>query len=89
MAPVLDRRSFLGGLAIGCSAAASPLMTPVVLASAPWDRLVLSSEGLSSLHIASLRKLRDWLSRYADDWTVLLWSRHPVAFTNINIQQRI
>lgn len=43
MAPVLlDRRSFLGGLAIGCSAAASPLMTPVVLASAPWEeRLVV------------------------------------------------
>ena len=42
MAMLLDRRSFLGGLALGCSAAASPLMTPVVFASAPWEqRLVV------------------------------------------------
>lgn len=39
----LNRRSFLnGGLALGCSAAASPLITPVALAAAPWDtRLVV------------------------------------------------
>jgi uncharacterized protein (DUF1501 family) len=36
-----DRRAFLAGL-VGCSAAASPLLTPVVLAQAPWDeRLVV------------------------------------------------
>lgn len=39
----MDRRQFLTrGLALGCSAAASPLLTPVVLAAAPWDtRLVV------------------------------------------------
>ena len=39
----LNRRAFLGkaGL-LGCSLAASPLMTPISLASAPWDhRLVV------------------------------------------------
>ncbi|EYD70527.1 DUF1501 domain-containing protein [Limimaricola hongkongensis] len=39
----IDRRGVLrGGLALGCSAAASPLMTPVAFARAPWDnRLVV------------------------------------------------
>lgn len=39
----LDRRKFLiGGAALGCSAAASPLVTPVAMAAAPWDaRLVV------------------------------------------------
>ncbi|PVA06725.1 DUF1501 domain-containing protein [Thalassorhabdomicrobium marinisediminis] len=39
----LDRRRFLiGGAALGCSAAASPFVTPVALAAAPWDtRLVV------------------------------------------------
>jgi uncharacterized protein (DUF1501 family) len=39
----MDRRRFLtSGLMIGCSAAASPFLTPVALASAPWDnRLVV------------------------------------------------
>ncbi len=38
----MDRRRFLTGLALGCSAAASPLMTPVTFAAAPWDnRLVV------------------------------------------------
>jgi len=39
----MDRRRFLTtGLALGCSAAASPLLTPVSLAAAPWDqRLVV------------------------------------------------
>lgn len=37
------RRAFLSrALALGCSAAASPLVTPIALASAPWDtRLVV------------------------------------------------
>ncbi len=40
---MLSRRHFLGrATAIGCSLAASPLLTPVTLASAPWDtRLVV------------------------------------------------
>lgn len=39
----LSRRAFLGrSAAIGCSAAASPLLTPIALAAAPWDtRLVV------------------------------------------------
>lgn len=39
----MDRRGFLfGGAALGCSLAASPFMTPVALASGPWDnRLVI------------------------------------------------
>lgn len=38
----MDRRAFLSGLALGCSAAASPLLTPVSFAAAPWDnRLVV------------------------------------------------
>lgn len=39
----MDRRHFLTrGLALGCSAAASPLLTPVAFASGPWDtRLVV------------------------------------------------
>jgi uncharacterized protein (DUF1501 family) len=43
MAKTLDRRKFLiGGAALGCSAAASPLITPVAMAAAPWDaRLVV------------------------------------------------
>ena len=39
----MDRRKFLARItALGCSAAASPLITPVAFASAPWDaRLVV------------------------------------------------
>jgi uncharacterized protein (DUF1501 family) len=39
----MDRRKFLTRMAaIGCSAAASPLITPVAFASAPWDtRLIV------------------------------------------------
>lgn len=39
----MQRRNFLlNGLALGCSAAASPLVTPIAMASAPWDmRLVV------------------------------------------------
>ena len=39
----MDRRMFLArAMALGCSAAASPLITPVAFAAAPWDtRLVV------------------------------------------------
>lgn len=39
----MDRRRFLmSGAALGCSAAASPFVTPVAMAAAPWDaRLVV------------------------------------------------
>jgi hypothetical protein len=59
------------------------------LAQASWDTLVLSSEGLSTVPLSSLERLRDWLRTYADDWTVLFWARHPVAYTTSNIQQHI
>ena len=59
------------------------------LARASWDTLVLSSEGLSTVPVSSLERLRDWLLTYADDWTVLFWSRHPVSYTTSNIQQHI
>ncbi len=41
--PSQSRRRFLAnGMALGCSLAASPLLTPVTMASAPWDnRLVV------------------------------------------------
>lgn len=51
----MDRRSFLKGLLIGCTAAASPLLTPVTFASAPGDgRLVViilrgAMDGLDAL----------------------------------------
>ena len=43
MKSVLSRRAFLARSAlIGCSAAASPLLTPMSFAAAPWDtRLVV------------------------------------------------
>ncbi len=39
----MDRRNFLlGGSVLGCSLAASPFVTPVAMAAAPWDaRLVV------------------------------------------------
>ncbi|MDT0682416.1 DUF1501 domain-containing protein [Roseicyclus sp. F158] len=65
---MIDRRSLLlRGAALGCSAAASPLITPVALASAPWDaRLVVvilrgAMDGLDAIrpvgdpHYAELR----------------------------------
>ena len=39
MTQTLSRRAFLARSAlIGCSAAASPLLTPMSFAAAPWDR---------------------------------------------------
>lgn len=68
MTSFVDRRKFLlGGAALGCSAAASPLMTPVAMAAAPWDaRLVViilrgGMDGLDVIqpygdrHLAGLR----------------------------------
>ena len=38
----MDRRKFLlSGAALGCSAAASPLLTPVALAAAPWENRLI------------------------------------------------
>ncbi len=39
----MNRRKFLlTGAALGCSAAASPLLTPVAFASAPWDNRLIA-----------------------------------------------
>lgn len=68
----MDRRSFLlSGAALGCSAAASPLLTPVAFAQAPWEnRLVViilrgGMDGLDAVQPygdRSLRALRAGLS---------------------------
>ncbi len=51
----LSRRSFIArSLALGCSAAASPLMTPVTFASAPWDNrliVILLRGGMDGLGV--------------------------------------
>jgi len=85
MALLLDRRRFLGGLAIGCSAAASPLLTPMVFASAPWEqRLVVlilrgAMDGLDVVRPVgdpAYRTLRPTLGQGGlplDGW----WELHP------------
>ncbi|MEX0279727.1 MAG: DUF1501 domain-containing protein [Arenibacterium sp.] len=61
----LSRRAFLSRSAvIGCSAAASPILTPITLASAPWDtRLVVlvlrgGMDGLDAIRPYGARELR-------------------------------
>ncbi len=85
MALLLDRRSVLKGLVVGCSAAASPLVTPVVLASVPWEqRLVVlilrgAMDGLDAVRPVgdpAYRALRPTLSQGGlplDGW----WELHP------------
>ncbi|MEO3479100.1 DUF1501 domain-containing protein [Phaeobacter sp. CAU 1743] len=50
-----SRRSFLArGAALGCSLAASPLLTPVSFASAPWDRrlvVIILRGGMDALDV--------------------------------------
>lgn len=67
-----DRRNFLlKGAALGCSAAASPLLTPVSFASAPWDTrlvVIILRGGMDGLDVVqpygdpALRQLRSTLS---------------------------
>jgi uncharacterized protein (DUF1501 family) len=85
MAVLLNRRQLLGGLAIGCSAAASPLVTPIALARAPWEeRLVVlilrgAMDGLDAIRPVgdpAFRALRPTLSEGGiplDGW----WELHP------------
>ncbi len=53
------RRAFLSnGLALGCSLAASPLLTPVTLASAPWDNrlvVIILRGGMDGLDVVQPR----------------------------------
>ncbi|RYH01911.1 DUF1501 domain-containing protein [Salipiger sp. IMCC34102] len=83
----MDRRNFLiGGTALGCSLAASPLVTPVAMAAGPWDnRLVVivlrgGMDGLDALRpvgdpdYASLRPNLGQASGLSID---PFWSLHP------------
>lgn len=85
MAVLLNRRQMIGGLAIGCSAAASPLVTPIAFARAPWEeRLVVlilrgAMDGLDAVRPVgdpAFRALRPTLSEGGlplDGW----WELHP------------
>lgn len=59
MARAYSRRGFLGrGVMLGCSLAASPLLTPVTFAAAPWDNrlvVIVLRGGLDGLDL-----LRPW-----------------------------
>ena len=83
----MDRRTFLlGGATLGCSLAASPFVTPIAMASGPWDnRLVVivlrgAMDGLDAVRpmgdpdYASLRPtLDDGKAEMVDDF----WGLHP------------
>lgn len=83
----LDRRHFLqGGLALGCSAAALPLVTHATFASAPFDhRLVVvilrgAMDGLDVVRPAgdaSLRRLRPELAAGTGPALDDFWQLHP------------
>jgi uncharacterized protein (DUF1501 family) len=83
----MDRRLFLTrSLALGCSAAASPLITPVVFASAPWDnRLVViilrgAMDGLDAVQPRGDRDyaaLRPTLTQEPGLPVSDFWSLHP------------
>lgn len=87
----MDRRNFLKGLLIGCSAAASPLLTPVTFASAPGEgRLVViilrgAMDGLDALQPYGDRDfaaLRPDLALQPDQGTIDLdgfFALHPAA----------
>ncbi|MEM6729234.1 MAG: DUF1501 domain-containing protein [Pseudomonadota bacterium] len=76
----MDRRTFLRSALLGCSAAASPLLTPVTLASAPWDgRLIViilrgAMDGLDAfrpLGDPNYRPLRErLLNEGAEDYAI-------------------
>lgn len=82
-----DRRRFLlGTLGWGCSAAASPLLTPVALASAPWEeRLVVivlrgAMDGLDAIRPAgdpAYAALRPTLAAEAGLPLDGFWELHP------------
>ncbi len=83
----LNRRRFLTrGLGWGCSLAASPLVTPIALASAPWDeRLVVivlrgALDGLDAIRPAgdpALAALRPTIAARAAPDLDGFWGLHP------------
>ena len=62
----LTRRGLLArGLALGCSAAASPFVTPIALASAPWDArlvVIILRGGMDGLDVVQPWGDRDFAS---------------------------
>jgi uncharacterized protein (DUF1501 family) len=84
---MMDRRRFLAsGLMIGCSAAASPLMTPIAFAQAPGDaRLVViilrgALDGLDAvppLGDPAYAALRPTLSQQGATQVAEFWGLHP------------
>ena len=87
MGPGLDRRSFLrGGLTLGCSAAAFPMISHATFASAPFDhRLVVvvlrgAMDGLDVIRPAADPMLRRWRPDLAAEEGPALdgfWQLHP------------
>ncbi|MCC7320358.1 MAG: DUF1501 domain-containing protein [Rubellimicrobium sp.] len=83
----MDRRAFLTRSAfMGCSLAASPLLTPIALAAAPWDeRLVVivlrgAMDGIDAIRPAgdpALRRLRPVLAAGAEPDLDGFWGLHP------------
>lgn len=84
----MDRRRFLATLgALGCSSAASPLVTPMAFASGPWDnRLVViilrgAMDGIDVVapagEAATLSGLRPTLGLDAHLQTGGFWAFHP------------
>lgn len=83
----MDRRAFLTRSALwGCSLAASPLVTPIAMAAAPWDeRLVVivlrgAMDGLDAIRPAgdpALAALRPTLAEGAVPDLGGLWGLHP------------
>ncbi|EAR51476.1 hypothetical protein OG2516_17186 [Oceanicola granulosus HTCC2516] len=83
----MDRRKFLiGGGLLGCSAAASPLITPVAFASAPWDaRLVVivlrgAMDGLDVVRPVGDRHFAELRPSLADERGIPLdsfYAMHP------------
>lgn len=57
--------------------------------SAKFDTLVLSAEGLSNLPAHSLSHLGNWAAKYADNWRIIVWSRHPISYAASSMQQRL
>ncbi|KQI68104.1 twin-arginine translocation pathway signal [Loktanella sp. 3ANDIMAR09] len=83
----MDRRAFLTrSLALGCSLAASPLVTPVALAQGPWDArlvVIVLRGGLDGLDVirpigdTDLARLRPRLMETAGLGLNDAWALHP------------
>lgn len=59
------------------------------IAHCDWRALLFSAEGLSNLSAREVRKLKEWVERFADEWRVIVWVRHPVDLTRSVMQQLV